>query len=400
MTQKRISRRRFLKDATFTFTCSGLLINPITARYALGRDIKNDGSKDVTNMEYRPLGRTGLMVSAVSFGVMRLTEPAVLFEALDMGINYFDTAHVYQRGNNEEMLGNVLKEYGRKKAFIATKIPPYSRFLTISKLNSPSVMEEKMEISLKRLQTDYVDVLFLHNIKDPAWPANDDLLNFCEKVKDKGMARFVGISLHSDGKTYVDTVTEAVKTDAYDVILATLNFKSGQEEIDALKHAHKKNVGVIAMKTQAGGYSGDNEHFNPHQAALRWVLDLDFVDCAIPGMVNRRQLAENVKVTGMKMGWSDRKKLAAYYDAVKDRFCLRCGTCKSSCKQAVEIPSIHRSLMYWEGYEDYNLGRTTYQRLSAKENALACTSCPAPTCACKNGIPIKERMRHAHASFA
>ena len=380
MTQKRISRRRFLKDATFTFTCSGLLINPITARYALGRDIKNDGSKDVTNMEYRPLGRTGLMVSAVSFGVMRLTEPAVLFEALDMGINYFDTAHVYQRGNNEEMLGNVLKEYGRKKAFIATKIPPYSRFLSMSKLNSPSVMEEKMEISLKRLKTDYVDVLFLHNIKDPAWPANDDLLKFCEKVKDKGMARFVGISLHSDGKTYVDTVTEAVKTDAYDVILATLNFKSGQEEIDALKQAHKKNVGVIAM--------------------LRWVLDLDFVDCAIPGMVNRRQLAENVKVTGMKMGWSERKKLAAYYEAVKDRLCLRCGTCKSSCKQAVEIPSIHRSLMYWEGYEDYNLGRTTYQRLSAKENALACTSCPAPTCTCKNGIPIKERMRHAHASFA
>ena len=146
MTQKRISRRRFLKDLTVTCTCSGLLANPITARYALAQDVKNDGFKDMTNMEYRPLGRTGLRVSAVSFGVMRLTEPAVLFEALEKGINYFDTAHVYQRGNNEEMLGNVLKEYGRKKVFIATKIPPYARFLSMNKLNSQSAMEEKMEI--------------------------------------------------------------------------------------------------------------------------------------------------------------------------------------------------------------------------------------------------------------
>jgi len=118
-------------------------------------------------MEYRRLGRTGLKISALSFGVMRLTEPAVLFEALDMGINYFDTAHVYQRGNNEKMLGSVLKEYGREKVFIATKIPPYSRFLNLNKLNSPISMETKMEKSLKRLQTNYVDVLFLHNIKDP-----------------------------------------------------------------------------------------------------------------------------------------------------------------------------------------------------------------------------------------
>jgi uncharacterized protein len=400
MTQKRISRRRFLKDLSVTCTCGGLLVNPITARYAMGQNIKNDAAKDVTNMEYRPLGRTGLMVSAVSFGVMRLTEPAVLYEALEKGINYFDTAHVYQRGKNEDMLGSVLKEYGRQKVFIATKIPPYARFLGMNKLNSQSAMEKSMETSLKRLQTDYVDVLFLHNIKNPAWPANDDMLSFCEKMKRKGMARFVGISLHTEGKTYVDTVTEAVKTGTYDVILATLNFMSPQQEIDVLKHAHNKNVGVVAMKTQAGGYSGDNKHLNQHQAALRWVLDLDFVSCAIPGMVNRRQLAENVNVIGTKMGLSDRKKLAAYYDAVKDRYCLRCGTCKALCRQAVEIPSIHRALMYWEGYEDYKLGRTTYRKLSAKENALACMSCAAPTCTCKNGIHIKERMRYAHANFA
>jgi predicted aldo/keto reductase-like oxidoreductase len=397
MTQKRISRRRFLRNLTVTCSCSGLFARPISARYAAGKTGKNDAFADKANMEYLMLGKTGLKVSAVSFGVMRLTEPAVLFEALDMGINYFDTAHGYQRGNNEKMLGNVLKEYGRKKVFIATKIPPYSR---IFGMNKPRTMETKMEESLRRLKTDYVDVLFLHNIKDPNWPAQDEMLSFCQKMKETGKTRFVGISLHTDGKTYVNTVNQALKTDAYDVILASLNYKSSQEEINALKRAHRKNVGIVAMKTQAGGYKhGYNAHINPHQAALRWVLDRDFVDCAIPGMVNRRQLSENAKVIGMKMGWSDRKTLAVYYDAIKDRYCLRCGACKSLCKKAVEIPSIHRSLMYWEGYEDFGLGQTTYRRLSTTENGLTCMSCPTPTCICKNGIQIPERMRHAHTIF-
>lgn len=401
MEPKKLTRRRFLKDLTFTCTCSGLLVNPITARYAFGKKIKKDGPTRSVDMEYRSLGRTGMMVSAVSFGVMRLTEPAVLFEALDMGINYFDTAHVYQRGNNEKMLGMVLKEYGRQNVFIATKIPPYSRMLGMKKPNSVGTMETKMEESLKRLKTDYVDVLFLHNIKDPSWSTQDEMMRFCRRMKESGKARFVGISFHSSGNTYVETVAQALETDFYDVFLATLNYKSSQEEINALKQAHSKGVGVIAMKTQVGGYKQDrSKHLNPHQAALRWVLDLDFVDCAIPGMVNRRQLDENVKVVGMKMGWSDRKTLAVYYNAIKDRYCLRCGTCQSTCNKAVKIPSIHRSLMYWEGYEDFELGRSTYRRLSTKENALACMSCEVPTCTCKNGIQIKERMRCAHAFFA
>jgi predicted aldo/keto reductase-like oxidoreductase len=293
----------------------------------------------------------------------------------------------------------VLREYGREKVFIATKIPPYSRSFSSNKLNSAKAMEERLEVSLKRLRTDYVDVLFLHNIKDPVWPTNDEMLRFCERTKEKGAARFVGVSLHSEGRTYVDTVTESVDCGAYDVILAALNFKSHQQELDVLRYAHSKNVGVIAMKTQAGGYNGDNRQLNQHQAALRWVLDLDFVDCAIPGMVNRRQLAENVGVMGMQMGWRHRKELATYYDAIKDRYCLRCGSCQSLCKQTVNIPSIHRCLMYWEGYEDYTLGRTRYRRLSAEENASACLNCTEPTCNCKYGINIKKRMRYAHTSF-
>ena len=400
MTGKKLTRRRFLRNLTAAGTCSSLYLNTLNVRHALGKPHKKVASKDKIKMEYRTLGRTGLKVSALSFGVMRLVEPAVLFEALDMGINYFDTAHSYQRGNNEKMLGDVLKEYGREKVFIATKIPPYHKSLGMKRLNDQKSMEAKMEESLKRLQTDYVDVLFLHSIQDPAWPTHDEMLSFCQKMKKTGKARFVGISFHTGGDTYVDTVDQALTTDVYDVFLATLNYKSPKAHQDALKRARNKNVGIVAMKTQAGGYEPEGgEPLSPHQAALRWVLDREFVDCAIPGMVNRQQLAENSGVIGMKMGWGHRKTLAVYYDGIKDRYCRRCGACSSSCKNAVDIHTIHRSLMYWEGYQDFELARKTYRELSSAENALACMGCSNPVCRCVNGIKISERMRYAHTTF-
>jgi predicted aldo/keto reductase-like oxidoreductase len=185
------------------------------------------------------------------------------------------------------------------------------------------------------------------------------------------------------------------------VFLATHNFKSTPEHIEALRLAHSREVGIVSMKTQAGGYEkGVTGGLNPHQAALKWVLDHDFVACAVPGMVNREHLQQNMAAIGKKAGWSDRKTLDAYYAAIKDRYCVRCGECASSCSRHVDVPTIHRSLMYWEGYEDLELARLAYGELSSKENAQACMDCVTPTCRCVNGIKIAERMRYAHVSLA
>ncbi len=401
MTTKALTRRRFLKDLTLTCTCSGLCLHTLAAQRAWGKTHPVAVADKPAPMEYRILGKTGLKVSAVSYGVMRLTEPAVLLQALDMGINYFDTAHRYQNGNNERMLGKVLKDYGRHKVLVATKIPPYKRRLGVKVLGDPKSMETMMEKSLQRLQTDYVDVLFLHNITDANWPLHEEMLGFCQKMKTSGKARFVGISFHTSGQLYVDTVERSLAADFYDVFLATLNYKSPPEHVAALKRARQKNVGIVAMKTQAGGYTlPGNPALNPHQAALKWILDQKFVDCAIPGMVNRQQLAENAGIIGQKIGWSDRKTLAAYYDGVKARFCLRCGGCTASCQKGVDIAAVHRCLMYWEGYADFGLGRATYRGLLPAESAQACVTCLQPTCKCVNGINISDRMRHAHVYFS
>ena len=145
-------------------------------------------------MEYRTLGRTGLKVSVVSCGMAYLRERAVLFRALDLGINYFDTAHGYRGGNSERMLGEVLKKYGRKKVLIGTKIYPFHERYQSSKefrLLERETLDDMMDESLKRLQTDYVDVFFVHRVPDKRCLSNGDLLAFLENLKKKGKEVYV-----------------------------------------------------------------------------------------------------------------------------------------------------------------------------------------------------------------
>jgi predicted aldo/keto reductase-like oxidoreductase len=401
MAEKELTRRQFLRDVGVTCATTGLIVSPLSTAVALRKEGPEEGADAPSEMEYRPLGKTGLKVSVVSHGVMQVEDRVVVFEALEKGINLFDTAHVYKKGKSEELLGSVLKEYGRDKAYVVTKVPPYERGITGKKLRDTSIMEEMLEKSLKRLQTDYVDVLLLHNIQDSSWPRNEDLRLFLARQKQAGKARFVGISFHAQGSNFVDIVNESLKTRFYDVFLAAYNFKSPPEHTEVLRRARSQQVGIIAMKTQAGGYDKSvTGGLNPHQAALKWVLDKDFIDCSIPGMVNRLQLQQNIAIVGKRPGWSDRKALDSYYTAIKDRYCIRCGECTSTCHARVDIPSIHRSLTYWEGYGDLELARAAYGELSSRENALACMDCSAPTCRCANGIEIGERMRYAHHMLA
>ena len=403
MDLKEIDRRAFIAKLGFGVGGAGLLLSQPGVRPAFGATEEPSKKNKAYSMGYRTLGKTGLQVSEVSLGAMRVKEPAVVFKALDLGINYIDTAHSYQNGNNERMIGKIAKEYGRKKIFIATKVHPFQlqkEVLEEFRMLAKKTLDEKMEESLKRLQTDYVDVLFIHNVMDKTWPQNQEVLAFLEKVKREGKARFVGVSIH-DPRCYVEVIDQALKAPIYDVILAWYNFKSPQEHGEALKKAREANLGIVTMKTQAGGYrKGATDSVSPNQAALKWVLDKDFVDCAIPGMVNMEQLMDNVGAVGKKVRWSDRKILHSYYNSIKHQYCTMCGNCSRTCFKSVNINAVNRALMYCEGYGDFGQGRTTYRELSARANGLSCIDCTSPSCSCVNGIEIAQRMRQAHGLFS
>jgi len=399
---KEIDRRSFFSKLGFGLGGAGLLLRQLGVQPAFGTTPESSEKDKESTMQYRPLGKTGLKVSEISLGAMRLKEPAVMFKALDLGVNFIDTAHSYQNGNNEKMIGKVAKEYGRKKIFIATKVHPFQLQEKVQeefRMLAKKTLDEKIEESLKRLQTDYVDVLFIHNIMDKSWPQNQEVLAFLEKVKKAGKARFVGVSIH-DPRCYIETIDQVLKAPIYDVILAWYNFKSPKEHGDALSKARKANLGIITMKTQAGGYQkGSTDSVSPNQAALKWVLDKDFVDCAIPGMVNMEQLTENVGAVGKKVGWSDRKILHAYYNAIRHQYCVMCGNCAKTCFVKVDINAVNRALMYCEGYGDFGQGREAYRQLSTRVNGLSCVDCTSPSCHCINGIEVAKRMRYAHSLF-
>ena len=155
--------------------------------------------KEKEVVTYRTLGRTGLKVSMVSFGVMRADNPGLISKAIRTGINHFDTANVYQRGKNEKMLGEVIKkEGGRDRLIIATKVllPRDKKTGQFTADATKDMFIKKFEGGLKRLQMDYVDILYVHNIMSPQMVFHAPALEALTQLKKEGKVRFAGISVH------------------------------------------------------------------------------------------------------------------------------------------------------------------------------------------------------------
>jgi hypothetical protein len=160
-------------------------------------------------------------------------------------------------------------------------------------------------------------------------------------------------------------------------------------------------MGVIAMKTQAGGYKTDAlGDVSPHQAALKFVLQNPNVTAAIPAMVDLGQVSEDMAVMNMKFTRADFDILKRYHLATAGVYCHRCGACADSCRARLDIAHINRCLMYADGYGDLELARSTYAELAPAMTAGACAGCPECTARCANGLNIAERMQRAREVFA
>ncbi|HPQ15603.1 MAG TPA: aldo/keto reductase, partial [Bryobacteraceae bacterium] len=249
-------------------------------------------------LAYRVLGNTGLKVTTVGFGCMITSDPTVITRAADMGINYFDTARVYQNGNNERMVGAALGSR-RKNVVLSTKVGAKDKAGALRDL----------ETSLKELGTDYVDIWYLHG-KDSPEALTDELLEAQETARKDGKIRFAGVSTHR-----VAAIADAViKTGKLQVVLASYNFTMGADAEDAINKLHKAGIGVVAMKVMAGGRRGRQprpELSRPGAmaAALRWVLKNQGVATSVPSMTDIEQLEENFKTMSQKFSDADQKIL-------------------------------------------------------------------------------------------
>jgi predicted aldo/keto reductase-like oxidoreductase len=338
---------------------------------------------------YRTLGRTGLKITIVSFGAMLTPEPEVIRVAFENGINYVDTARRYMNGRNEEIVATALKGM-HDKVYVGTK--------TTSRKKEDIFRD--VETSLKALERDHIDVIQLHNVTDRERLFNPETREALVTLRKQGKVRFFGVTTHTNETEVVNAITDD-KDKFFDTILVKYNFRSGDDLKKAVTRAAQSGIGVIAMKTQAGGYTTDAlGPISPHQAALKWVLQDRNITAAIPGMRDMGHLREDIAVMGMRMTLADSLILRYYGAAVASQYCHMCGKCEETCPRGVQISVVNRSLMYAEAYRSAELARDTYGEITAAASASACTGCGQCVARCVNGLDIAAKMARAREMLA
>jgi hypothetical protein len=385
--EARYTRREFIKSSAVGLAMAGLpALTP--SSFLLS-------SKTNEPIGYRTLGRTGLKVSVVSFGVMRADNPGLIAKAIRMGINHFDTANAYQNGNNEKMVGEVVKrEGGRNKLVIATKVL-LPRDKKAGRFTSEATKDSFIKMcdeGLRRLQMEHVDILYVHSIVSPQMVFYEPALEALTQLKKQGKVRFTGISVHEREE---EIIQEALKRDFYDVILTAYNFKKENREAikKSITSANQKGIGIIAMKTQVGGFDGSPQGLHPFQACLKWVLDDTHVACAIPGITNVQQLEENCAVMRqLELSQQEVEQLSAYSKFLDGCYCHGCKECVARCPQQLDIPEYMRSYMYLVGYKDHDRALGVLREVARYSPATVCESCELCSTWCSHGIDIRGRI--------
>jgi predicted aldo/keto reductase-like oxidoreductase len=341
---------------------------------------------------YRTLGRTGLKITMISFGAMLTPESEVMKIAFDHGVNYVDTARRYMGGKNEEIVAGALKGK-RDKVYVATKISPAS--------TSKENIFKDVETSLKALETDYVDVIQLHNLtgrEDRIF--NPEIREALVRLKEQGKVRFFGVTTHKNEAEVLHALADD-KDRFFDTALVKYNFKSDAQTKQAIARAAQANIGIIAMKTLAGGYATDAlGPFSPYQAAIKWVLQDQHITATIPGMRDLAQLREDIAVMGTRFGYLDNFILKRYGAAVQPYYCHLCGKCEATCPKGVAISTINRCLMYEEAYKSPVLARSTYHEIPSSLSASVCLDCSDCVARCINKLDIPVKMERARKLLA
>jgi len=330
-------------------------------------------------LQKRILGQTNLRVSVIGFGgipIQRVDKEVsleLLKEANNKGINFIDTARGYNE--SESLIGEALEKIGREKFILATK----------SMQRSYKGMLEDIDISLKNLKTDYIDLYQLHNIKSldelEIVLSEDGALRALKEAKENGQIKNIGITGHNP-----DILDKALDLKEFATIQCPYN-PIEQQATDLFKKANSMNVGVIVMKPLAGGAITKGE------SSLRFIVGNPNISVVIPGMDSIEQVNLNAQ-TGIdirKLTDEEDKELSEEANSLGSEFCRRCGYCMP-CPQKIDIPT--QFLM--EGYYTrYDLKEWAQGRYDAMENNAAdCIECGQCEPRCPYNLPIRKMMKN------
>jgi len=371
-----VNRRNFLKLSASAGAV--LALTPLSVHAS-----ENDISKK--KMPERILGkRTGIKTPILSMGVMLADNPSVVRAAYNSGIIHFDTAHVYQNGRNEEMLGEFFADKPRNSFVLATKVGERRSE------NAASNFLEKFETSMKRLKMSYVDILYYHGLGSEEDVNYTPVLDVMLKLKNEGRVKYIGLSTHSNEPVAINA---AVDNGNYDVILTSYNYnqKHLSELNPAIDRAAKAGLGIVAMKTMAGGFL-DRERTQKvnTSAALKWVLQNPNIHTAIPGFSSFDMLDESLNAAkNLKFSRDEKKFFSAA--ASKSMYCQGCHICESQCRKRLQIADIMRAYMYNYGYKSPALAKELIDEVNL--NCDPCSDCVTCSVKCTAGFNVAQKIK-------
>ena len=370
-------------------------------------------------MLYRKFGKTGLDVSILGFGCMRLpliegTDGDVDIEesirmiryGIDNGINYIDTAWPYHKGESEIITGKALADGYRERVYLATKMPSWL-------VQSREDMDTYLDKQLHKLGTDYIDFYLLHTLNTKYWEGlkNNDVFDFIAGAKASGRIRHIGFSFHDELPLFRDII------DSYDwdfcqiqYNFMDIEYQAGREGLD---YAADKGMGIVIMEPLRGGsmtrnipdsimdiWKSSDDVSTPVDTALRFIWDHPGVSTVLSGMSEMSHVVSNIKSaekgTAGNLSEIEHSVLDKVRTAYRERLIANCTNCRycMPCPSGVDIPVCLSYLNNPSMYGTMQPFQTSYNMyFDPKKKATNCIECGQCEEACPQNIAIMDCLK-------
>jgi len=367
-------------------------------------------------MQYRVLGNTGVKISTLGFGTMRFPQVniegkmvydseesiKIIHRAFELGVNYIDTAPYYCDSESETIVGKAIKGW-RDKVILSTKNPIED--------DSGVHYRERLEKSLKKLDTDYIDFYHMWGI---SWETFEQKINVKEgplmqaiKAKEEGLIKHISFSFHDKPENMI----KLIDTGYFETVLCQYNMLDRSNE-QAIAYAHEKGLGVVIMGPVGGGRLGTPSDViqklipggakSSAELALRFVISNTNVTCALSGMGSMSMVEENVETASNELQLSE-KEITAVKGAMEQNkklselYCTGCNYCMP-CPHEVNIPLNFQLMNYHRVYKLTEYAKQEYKKIGVEEDmngkrADECIECGLCEQKCPQKIKIRKQLK-------
>lgn len=368
-------------------------------------------------MEYRDFGKTGVKISRLGFGAMRLPmmevngkmvidedrAMAMIHRAFELGVNYIDTAVFYNDGLSEYTVGKAFKGW-RDKVYLSTKYPFDEGF------------RPTLEKQMKKLDVDYIDFYHFHGVGEWLFTNKlyDQAVEGAARAKEEGLIKHLSFSFHDKP----EIMPRLMDTGLFESVLCQYNLIDRSNE-KMLEEAKRRGLGTVIMGPVGGGRIAGMPKSTAAELgitiasnaelALRFVFANSNIDCAISGMETLEQVEENAaiasnmaplspeEIAGINAAMEENKRLA-------DLYCTGCNYCLPHCPQEINIPHIFKAMNNYRIYRTEEYARGQYQEIGVNQwvkgrKADACIDCGLCEDHCPQKIDIPNQLKECLKVF-